>query len=62
MGDVAGEETSGTRGDFKDFVHDAVEEGAVVGDENDGAVEGIDSILQDFLGFDVEVIGRFVED
>jgi hypothetical protein len=42
--------------------HDAIEEDAVVADEQDGAVEIGDQLLQQFQRFDVEVVGGLVHD
>ena len=41
---------------------DAVEEEAVVGDEDEGAGEFGEALFEDLEGGDVEVVGRFVED
>ena len=38
-----------------------VEEGAVVGDDDDGAFVVLDGVLEDLLRLHVEVVGRFVE-
>ena len=45
-----------------DLGDEAVEELAVVGNHNDGAVEGGDGLLQHILGLEVEVVGGFVKD
>ena len=45
-----------------DFLHEAVEEVAVVAYHNDRAVEGEDGFLEHVLGAHVEVVRGFVED
>ena len=49
------------QGDFDGSVGDSVDEGAVVGDQDDGATAVGEEILQPLDGFDVEVVGRLVE-
>src|SRR5215213_7781774 len=48
--------------DLDDAVSDAVEEVAVVGDENHRAVELLKLSFEDLQGVDIEVVGRLVED
>ena len=61
LGNVTSEHTCAAGRDFEHLVNDAVEEVTVVADEDDGAFEQVDRFLQYFLGFDIKVIGRFVE-
>ena len=49
FGHVAGQQSGAAGGDFEDLVDDAVEEGAVVADENDSAVEIVDRVLENFF-------------
>ena len=47
--------------DFYGTVRDVVEEGSVMGNEDNGSVIAAKKVLQPLNGFDVEVIGRLVE-
>ena len=49
-------------GDFNGAIGDTVEEGAVVGDENERAVVAGEVVLQPLDGLDVEVIGRLIKE
>ena len=58
---VAGVDVHGAVLDLEDARAERVEEVAVVGDEDDGAGEVADGFEQNFLGAQVEVVGRLVE-
>ena len=48
-------------GDFNYLRRQSVDEIAVVGDEEQGAIEGNQGIFQNFLAVDIQVVGRFVQ-
>ena len=71
VGLVIGEPVVATSGVFGDPAgtvkgvgggDDVVEEGPVVRDEKEGAVEGVEPLFEEFDSLDVEVVGRLVED
>src|ERR1700678_4314123 len=59
---VAGIDVEATVFDLEDARGQAVDEVAVVGDEEDGAGEVADGVEEDVFGAEVEVVGGLVEE
>ena len=59
---VAGEDGGPAVDDFNNLVGDLADEGAVVGDEAEGALIVAQGVGEDFAGSDVQVVGGFVHE